>query len=271
VRNDAKGTRLIGYDPIVTVSAAKQIAEQIKAAILEGKIKEEERLPTEWELAAKFGVSRPTVREALKRLAAQNLISSRRGPTGGTFVNRMRLEDLAENVTSSAMMLLSVNGARMDELAQARIELENICCRLAIEQQSPNLVSELQMLLDRQQDPKISDEDFCALDVQFHRKIVDASGNMMLRFIMYAVIEALVPITNMVIVFVRDRSRIVHLHERILEGIKRSDIVATQSHLRSLVAYLIESYGASIKERDTKRVKQPPRSRDTRNRSAADV
>jgi DNA-binding FadR family transcriptional regulator len=251
---------LIGYDPIVTASAAKQIAEQIRTAILEGKIKEEERLPTEEDLAKRFGVSRPTIREALKRLAAQNLISSRRGPTGGTFVNRMRLEDLAENVTSAAMMLVSVDALRMDEIAQARVELEGICCRLAIEQRSPTLAEELRALIKKQRDGKVSDEDFCALDVQFHRAIIDASGNTMLRFVMYAVIEALVPITNMVIVFVRDRSRIVQFHEAMLEAIERADIAATQTHLQGLVAYLTESYAAALKQRnDRSRAAARPR------------
>lgn len=70
------------YGQIVTTSAASQIADQLQQAIMDGRLKVDERLPTEEELAAQFGVSRPTVREALKRLAARHLIRSRRGPTG---------------------------------------------------------------------------------------------------------------------------------------------------------------------------------------------
>ena len=70
-------------------SVAAEIAAELRDAILSGALATEERLPGEQELAERFGVSRPTIREALKRLAAQNLIRSRRGPTGGTFVNRM--------------------------------------------------------------------------------------------------------------------------------------------------------------------------------------
>jgi nitrite reductase/ring-hydroxylating ferredoxin subunit len=71
----------------VTASAAKQISESLRAAIMDGRLKVDERLPTEEELAQRFKVSRPTVREALKRLAAQHLIRSRRGPAGGNFVS----------------------------------------------------------------------------------------------------------------------------------------------------------------------------------------
>jgi len=72
------------YGQIVTASLAGQIAEALEQAMLEGRLKIDERLPTEDELAARYGVSRPTVREALKRLAARHLIRSRRGPAGGT-------------------------------------------------------------------------------------------------------------------------------------------------------------------------------------------
>ena len=64
----------IQYQPIVTKSVSKQIAEQIRESIVDGRLQADDRLPTEAELARQFGVSRPTVREALKRLAAQNLI-----------------------------------------------------------------------------------------------------------------------------------------------------------------------------------------------------
>ena len=78
----------INFQPLVAESLAKQISQNIRNAIMDGSLKVDEQLPTEEVLAKKFNVSRPTIREALKRLAAQNLIRSRRGPTGGTFVKQ---------------------------------------------------------------------------------------------------------------------------------------------------------------------------------------
>jgi GntR family transcriptional regulator, transcriptional repressor for pyruvate dehydrogenase complex len=54
----------LGFPALVTESLAKQIAENIGSAIIEGRLKVNERLPTEEELARQFGVSRPTVRGA---------------------------------------------------------------------------------------------------------------------------------------------------------------------------------------------------------------
>ena len=83
------------FPVIVTAGLAKQIAESLREQILSGQIKVAERLPTEEELARQFGVSRPTIREALKRLAAENLIQSRRGPRGGSTVKHPRPEEVS--------------------------------------------------------------------------------------------------------------------------------------------------------------------------------
>lgn len=74
-------------------SLSVQIADALREAIVEGRLEVDARLPSESELAARFGVSRPTVREALKRLAAQNLIRTTRGTQGGAFVARHGWED----------------------------------------------------------------------------------------------------------------------------------------------------------------------------------
>jgi len=247
---------MFGDEQIVTKSAAKQIAEHIRAAILEGRLKSDERLPTEEELASRYGVSRPTVREALKRLAAQNLISSKRGPAGGTFVNSLSLEELAENVTTAATMLVTVGGLDMDEIADARIQLEGLCCRMAVDRMTDEVLVSLRAALERQRDPALSDEDFCASDVQFHRAIVDATGNTMLRFVMYAMIESLVPVTNMVIVFVRDRSTIIAHHERMLKALERRDADALCRQLQALIDYLKDSYAKAQAQRDRRMKKQ---------------
>jgi DNA-binding FadR family transcriptional regulator len=244
---------MFGDEQIVTKSAAKQIAEHIRSAILEGRIKGEERLPTEEELAARYRVSRPTVREALKRLAAQNLISSRRGPSGGTFVSSLRLEDLAENITAAATMLVTVGGLDMDEIADARIELEGLCCRLAVRHLREPVLASLRQALDKQSDSSLSDEDFCASDVQFHRIIVDATQNRMLRFVMYAMIESLVPVTNMIIVYVRDRSTIIGHHKLMLEALERRDADELCRNLEALIDYLKDSYVKARAQRDRSR------------------
>jgi len=102
------------YDEVVRSGIAKQVAENIKSAILDGRLKIDERLPTEEDLARSFGISRPTVREALKRLAAQNLIHSRRGPLGGNFVMRPDPEGLSKAITGAATLLVGIGAFDID-------------------------------------------------------------------------------------------------------------------------------------------------------------
>ena len=70
-------------DPDSSKDFSAQIATAIRDAIVAGELIVDQRLPSEAELADQFEVSRPTVREALKRLAAHSLIRTQRGATGG--------------------------------------------------------------------------------------------------------------------------------------------------------------------------------------------
>lgn len=236
------------YEAIVTISVAKQIAESIRSAILEGRLKADDRLPTEDELAQRYGVSRPTIREALKRLAAQNLIRSRRGPTGGNFVSRPNPEDLAESLAGAATLMVSLGAYEIDEISEARLQLETVCCRLAAANRTEQDVAALRAELEMQSDGAISDEQFCASDVRFHRALVNATANGPLRFVMHAVVEAIMPVTNMVVFRVRERRAIVRFHERLLAGIEAGDAEAAVDALRELMAYLRDRY-AEARER----------------------
>jgi len=82
-------------DPNSDDDLSAQIAAAIRDEIISGGLLVNARLPSEAELADHFGVSRPTVREALKRLAAQSLIRTQRGASGGAFVNKISFEELA--------------------------------------------------------------------------------------------------------------------------------------------------------------------------------
>ena len=121
----------IDFQPLQTKSLARQIADRIRESIVTGELGADDRLPGEAQLAEQFGVSRPTIREALKRLAAQHLIRSRRGPAGGTFVNRPNQQQLRDALSGAAIVAVSVGEFDAQDIAEARCELELLCCRLA--------------------------------------------------------------------------------------------------------------------------------------------
>jgi len=232
----------INFQPPVTESLAKQISENIRSAIMDGSLKVDDQLPTEEVLAKKFKVSRPTIREALKRLAAQNLIRSRRGPTGGTFVNRPSQEELRSSLTESATLMVSMGEFSLSEIAEARREMELTCCRLAAECRKDEHLATMAAEIVRQSDSSTTDEEFCASDVRFHRALVDATGNPVLQFVMFAVIEALQPATNLVIFRFRERKKIIAQHERIYASIKAKDADVAEAAMAEQMNYLCEQY-----------------------------
>ena len=239
----------VEFESVVTVSAAKQISESLRAAIMDGRLKVDERLPTEEELAQRFKVSRPTVREALKRLAAQHLIRSRRGPTGGNFVSSPAPEEAARSLANMATLMVAVGDISLDAMATARLEMEAVCCKLAAEHRTEAQLDAMRRELELQRDAGLSDEDFCASDVRFHRALVDASGNALLQFLMHAVVEALQPVSNMIIFRVRDRQAIVGFHERILHSVESRDAETGAAALADLVAYTRERYREALERR----------------------
>lgn len=242
----------IKYDTLVTQSLAKQIAENLREAILDGRLKVDQRLPTEEELAARFSVSRPTIREALKRLAAQNLVRSRRGPTGGTFITRPSDEQLRATLQNATTLMVTLGEFDIDAITEARLELETLCLKLAVERRLPEHLERMAAELERQADPGISDEDFCAADVRFHRALVDATANPVLQFNMVTVIESLQPLMNMIANRTRERAVIVDHHRKILEAVNAQALASAESALRDLVDYLRQQYQLARERQQTR-------------------
>ncbi|MCU7846201.1 MAG: FadR family transcriptional regulator [Candidatus Thiodiazotropha sp. (ex Monitilora ramsayi)] len=238
------------HEPIVKSSISKQIAEQLRHAIINGQFKTGERLPTEDELAKRYGVSRATVREALKRLAAQNLIRSRRGPTGGNFVTQPTHEELAESLSGAATLLVGLGSMSIDEIIEARRVLQGGCLKLAARHATSDHIEQARAALDRQKLTGLTDEAFCQADVTFHRALVDASDNGMIRFVMYAIIEALVPITNMVLSYVKERHEIIAIHEHLLTALENRSEVDLDQALNRLLDYLTETFQEAQIQRD---------------------
>lgn len=230
------------FPVIVTAGLAKQIAESLREHILSGRIKVDERLPTEEELARQFGVSRPTIREALKRLAAENLIQSRRGPRGGSTVRRPRPEEISLNLSNALRLLASLGQFNHGDIVEARCELESTCCRLVAQRRTKDFLAKMRAELVTQRDPLLSDEEFCASDVRFHRTLVEATKNPILEVMLSAVSDALQPVTNLAVFRFRDRNVICRQHQRLILALEASDADKAIAVLRRQARYLAESY-----------------------------
>ena len=226
-------------DPASPKDLSAQIAAAIRDEIVSGKLIVDARLPSEAELAEHFGVSRPTVREALKRLAAQSLIRTQRGATGGAFVNRLSFEQAYGQQVTTSTLLLSMNAVSFDIACEARYALERACAPLAAARRGPEHLARMRLEIMRQSKPDLTDEDFCASDVAFHRALVDGAGNAVLSYQLAGAVEGMQPLMNMITFTARSRGRIIALHSRIATAIEAQDAAAADTALCELAAYTL--------------------------------
>ncbi|MEM7438379.1 MAG: FCD domain-containing protein [Pseudomonadota bacterium] len=217
-----------------------QIAEALRSAIVSGSLIVDQRLPSEADLCENFNVSRPTVREALKRLAAQNLIRTQRGATGGAFVNRLSFEDAYGQQITTSTLLLSMNAVSFETACEARFTLEGAALALAAKRREPDHLANMRTEVFRQSQPGLTDEAFCASDVAFHRALVDAAQNPVISYQLAGAVEAIEPLMNMITFSERDRSQIVKIHGDLADALEARDVSAMETCLAALQAYTVD-------------------------------
>ena len=240
-------------DPDSPADLSAQIAKAVRDAIISGALPVDERLPSEAELAEQFDVSRPTVREALKRLAAQSLIRTQRGATGGAFVNRLRFEDAYGQQITTSTLLLSMNDVSFATACEARYALERACAPLSAQRRTADHLATMRAETHRQAQPGLTDEAFCASDVAFHRALVDAAGNPVLSYQLAGAVEAMQPSMNMITFTARSRERIIALHTAIADAIEAGNALSADENLAALATYTQELAQDVIAKRDQAR------------------
>ncbi|TFL18679.1 FadR/GntR family transcriptional regulator [Jannaschia formosa] len=214
------------------------ISDRLAARIASGDLVADDRLPSEAELAVQFDCSRATVREALKRLAARNLIRTRRGNAGGAFVNRLTFEAAVEAHVATSTLLLSMNAVDFETAAEARFALERACVDLACRNHAPEDLSAMRAALDLLTQP-CDDVAFCAADVAFHRAFVDAARNPVLSYQLAGAVEAMQPLMNMITFADRDRTGIAALYRRLANAVRARDAGEARHVLTELEASMI--------------------------------
>jgi GntR family transcriptional regulator, transcriptional repressor for pyruvate dehydrogenase complex len=100
--------------------ARDDVLDQLRKAILSGRIRPGDRLPGERQLCERFGVGRPTLREALRSLEAIGLIEVRPGKGGGSYA----VTPSASTVGDALSALVHLRGASLEDLAEFRVDFE---------------------------------------------------------------------------------------------------------------------------------------------------
>ena len=166
----------------MNVRAAKAyeaVAGRLRNQILGGELSQGMRLPNETLLAGEFGVSRATVREALRLLAAQNLIRTAKGAGGGSYVTVPSAVHISESLRSSIDLLALAEDVTLEELLEARELLEVPAARLAARRRSAEDLERMRRAIPPEPATLAAQEQF-AHNKDFHSFVIDASRNTLL-------------------------------------------------------------------------------------------
>ncbi|QJI17828.1 MULTISPECIES: FCD domain-containing protein [unclassified Pseudomonas] len=169
----------MAFDQVRQRRLSDDIVEQLEGMILEGTLKSGERLPAERALAEQFGVSRPSLREAIQKLAAKGLLVSRHG--GGNYV----VETLGSTFSDPLLHLLENNPEAQRDLLEFRQTLEASCAYYAALRATEVDRERLTAAFDALQDCYTRDDEVSrieegAADARFHLAIAEASHNAVL-------------------------------------------------------------------------------------------
>lgn len=167
--------------PVRRVAPAyQQVAEQLRELILGGSLKPGDRLPSETRLTEMFGVSRSTVREALRALASRDLVVTTRGQSGGTFVARTESGRVSDYLEAS-IGLMSGDGLSVTEIIEARELLEIPAAGLAAGRRTEEQVTRLREAVESE-GPGGRPGTFTE-HRHFHALVLEAAGNRLLAMV----------------------------------------------------------------------------------------
>ncbi|MFR9732250.1 FadR/GntR family transcriptional regulator [Saccharopolyspora sp. MS10] len=178
------------FAPVTRTRAHEAVKAQIEEKILQGQFQPGDRLPSERELCAQMGVSRPTVREAMRTLESAGVVVLRpNDPTGGAIV---RMPDGA-NLERSLLDLVRYSQLSVGDLIGFRLLLETTACHLAAQRRDETQIAGIvhaQQVVEEAVEGG-TNEAYISADIEFHVSVARASGNRLLELCTSAVRAAM--------------------------------------------------------------------------------
>lgn len=221
----------------------KQVADELRRDIIDGQLAEGDSLGTEAELLARFDVSRPTLREALRILETEGLISVMRGVLGGVTVHRPGRRMTAR----AAALVLQSRSVQLADVFDASAIIEPAAARsVAMSRGRASAAGRLREIIAEQKHVIDDPVGFATAQVRFHEQIVDLSGNRTLGILLETLREVVARAVEDVIVRARlqdtaARRKVIRSHELLADLIETGDGDAAQAHWNTHMARLRRS------------------------------
>ncbi|KIQ20071.1 MULTISPECIES: FadR/GntR family transcriptional regulator [Nocardiaceae] len=216
------------------------LATRLRDRILSGELQPGERLPSDTELTAEFGVGRSTIREALRSLASQNLILTTRGVTGGSFVAVPSVGHISEHLETGVALMTTADAVTVDQLMEVRNLMEVPAAGMAAFRRTEDHLDQLRASIFDPTDAQ-GPETFVK-NQEFHLVLLRAAQNPLLELITAPVFRVLSKR------FGRDHAPegfwqcVDHDHRAILDVVAAGDSMSAMDMMRRHLDHLGGSY-----------------------------
>jgi DNA-binding FadR family transcriptional regulator len=223
------------------VKQYEQVAEELRLRVVGGALQPGSRLPNEEALAREFGVSRPTLREALRSLAAQNLIRTAKGAGGGSFVTLPSVEHVSSFLHSSITLMADANDVSLENLLEARELIEVPAARLAATRCSSGELGRLRETIPDAPLRLGPDQQF-VYNQDFHAVVIDCCDNALLAIAAQPIFGVLQRNLARTRLGARFHHAINDQHRSIAAAIEAGDADAAGDEMRTHLEYLRPYY-----------------------------
>lgn len=218
--------------------AGERVAAHLRALIQRGKLKPGDRLPTERELAAELGVSRPSVRSALQQLAAMGLVKARR--RAGTFIQQG-----PPTLDSRPLKLLAaLHDLSSEEIFEARGALEvfaaGLAARRATAEQRLAIADTVTAMFASLEDPQV----FLLHDVRFHQTVAAGANNAVVSALVDMVAALVYERRHHTIERASDLRDAAEMHQRVYDAIRRRNAAAARAAMAEHLRLALEGWAA---------------------------
>jgi DNA-binding FadR family transcriptional regulator len=226
-------------EPAMRRSAPEEVADAIRAWMFGRGMAPGDRLGREEDLARQFGVSRPTLREALRLLSSAHLVRATKGPGGGIFVARTAAQGMSRSLSDAISMMLETGAVTLDELLEARLMLEVPLAARAALQPDERLIEQLRAAVEREAASERGDkETHAATDMEIHRALAAAGGNRMVRALTDWIFDVVQPLLIEVLEPAIVQSAIQEQHETLLTAVTKGDATRAERAMKDHLLYL---------------------------------
>jgi DNA-binding FadR family transcriptional regulator len=239
--------------PVKVPKAASLVADSLRRRIVLGDLAEGDALPNESELMRFYEVSRPTLREALRILETESLISVKRGARGGA---RVAVPD-ASVTARHAALVLRLQGTTLEDVFVSRLIIEPAAVRLlaARADADPDVLAPLYEL--HEESGRVMDDRavFASVAARFHEQVIELAGNRTLALVALILIEIVEPHNRATFAAIEGGEEVVEQaqldHGDLLDALARGDgdtaAAIWETHMRGAMQTSLGALGRSTR------------------------